>query len=319
MTYTVTPTINIIKTTVKMELLTDDFTDGNSLNTKWNKSSGTGVAWALDSMMVECLPAYPALVSTNKYDLTGSHFFAQMMNVPTGATRETFIQLLANGNSANQYAIYVTGNTGNNFQCRKTVGGSHTVVNSIPYDPITHAWWRIRENTGGLNGNIIFEHSPDGATWTVFGAASVFEFQVTDMQVNIISGYYGTETTGWVNVDNVNIAGIPPVGGPVDLAGSASGTSTTTAALARAVPLVGTADGITSTTGTQQVVARALAGSSSATSTATGTLDTAGVTVPSFPGTRALEDDGQRNTEDGTYRALRELRPRWAGPGRRQH
>jgi hypothetical protein len=206
MTYSVTPTINVSKVaTPKIETLTDDFATQD--NVKWAFGAATWESGG-QRVAIPVTALYPSLPSKAWYDLTGSSIFAKVTPA-IGATRETYLQLLDVGASARQYAMYVSGDTGNNLQCRKTVGGVHTVAASIPYDPVNHAWWRIRENTGAPNGNILFEHSPDGTTWTPFGTATVFEFQVDNVEVHFISGYYGTETAATTYIDNVNIPGVP--------------------------------------------------------------------------------------------------------------
>ena len=142
-------------------------------------------------------------------------------------------------------------------------------------------------------------------------------------------------TTGmtYTQTPTINIMVGP---GPKALAGSASGGSTTTAALVKAVPLAAPAVTGSSTVTSAVRVARALAattgvgsstvtsaltvvkaavalvGTSTSTSAITGTLSVTGVVIPALPGTRALENGGQRNTEGGVPRALESYVP--AGP-----
>ncbi|MEZ4302422.1 MAG: hypothetical protein R3B70_46270 [Polyangiaceae bacterium] len=79
-------------------------------------------------------------------------------------------------------------------------GGSDT-SQGVPYDPVAHAWWRIRESAGTIH----FEASADGLTWLPLFEAETPEF-AGSVAVNIGMGAPDPAPQGgFAILDNLNV------------------------------------------------------------------------------------------------------------------
>jgi hypothetical protein len=109
-------------------------------------------------------------------------------------SREAFFML--SGAAGNQLQWARSGDT---FAARYSVGGTWTEGPALTYSPTTHAWWRIHSAAG----NVMWDTSADGLTWqNQWSVAN--PFPITAMTVNMICGYWGTETASSMSIDNFN-------------------------------------------------------------------------------------------------------------------
>jgi hypothetical protein len=178
-----------------MSALVDNFDSSVFNNVTWDGST-TGVVSASGGRgVIPCTSAYPSIGTVSTYDLTNAGAFAQFTPPPVGAgSREMFLQLSADANDQLQWA-----RSGSTFAPHYSVAGVWSQGPSISYSSAT-AWWRIRN----ANGNVIWETSPDGFAWTAQWTVPS-PFSVTNMTVNVICGYWGTETAANSFVDNFNL------------------------------------------------------------------------------------------------------------------
>jgi hypothetical protein len=86
----------------------------------------------------------------------------------------------------------------------KYVAGIETdVVSAITYNSSTHAWWRIRENSG----TTYWDTSSDGVTWTNM-ASTANPIAMTSVKIGLYGTTYQAETSpGIARFDNVNMNG----------------------------------------------------------------------------------------------------------------
>lgn len=202
----------------KIETLTDTFDTTVDKAGKWPWSSAETV-WDAGRAKIPVTTAYFALSTdgAGAYDLTGSSLYARIYPPPVGSgslSRETLMEVIRGGVSNDKLAILVSGTS---LSARRTVGGVLTEGPWTTYDPVAHAWWRIRES----GGTTYMDTSPDGVTWTNFWSVAN-GFAVTNVWVKINSGYWGTETASDAFIDNVNTpAAVGPSGRPKVWTGSA--------------------------------------------------------------------------------------------------
>ncbi len=75
-------------------------------------------------------------------------------------------------------------------------------MKAVPYDPVLHGWWRIRE----VSGTVSFETSEDGEEWLPLFDAKTPSF-ASNVGVNVGMGVVFPPTEGgFAVVDNLNVA-----------------------------------------------------------------------------------------------------------------
>ncbi|MEU8968171.1 hypothetical protein AB0D11_02650 [Streptomyces monashensis] len=184
-----------------------DFFGGSAINTAvWNGSSGAPdvtLDTTLDRVAIACQSYYPILSATGPYDATGSSLYARVTPAPVGnGSTQTIMRIALDAN--NRVTFYTDG--GQILTARVTNAGVNTDQIIGPYDPYNHAWWRIREQTG----NILFDTSPDGYTWTN-RASTAYTWSATAVSVVFLCGFYATESAGMsAYVDHVNTLSSAP-------------------------------------------------------------------------------------------------------------
>ncbi|NUS83649.1 MAG: hypothetical protein HOY75_13115 [Streptomyces sp.] len=150
-----------------LEQLTDTF-DAPAVDTvKWpdnyNESGGPLPDQTGGRARVPCTNDFAAFASAAIYTLDESQ--ARVRVYPPavgGATGSVFCQLLVLSNVAGTQIVFEVDVTTNLLTMAVHVGFVDESPGTLPYDPVAHAWLRVREAAGLLN----WETSPDGRTWT---------------------------------------------------------------------------------------------------------------------------------------------------------
>ncbi|MFJ5157027.1 hypothetical protein ACIQCF_36940 [Streptomyces sp. NPDC088353] len=182
----------------KLETL-QDFFGGTALNTqRWNASSAApnvSLDASLARVAVSCTTSYWMLGSAS-WDATASSVYARVTPAPVGnGTTETYLQVVLDGN--NKASIFVSGGT---LYARVTNAGTSVTTTVGAYDPYAHAWWGISES----GGKFVLSTSPDAYTWTA-RATTAYTWNATTVQLQFVTGFYGTESAGLTAyVDHVN-------------------------------------------------------------------------------------------------------------------
>lgn len=182
-----------------------DFFAGSAINaTVWNNSSPSpdvALDAALDRVKIACTAAYPAFGGSGPWDFTGdlagNGLYARVSPPEIGNGTTQFLMRVSL--DANNYATLIR-DGGGALNASVTNSGTTTTSALGTYEPYSHAWWRMRES----GGNVLFDTSPDGYTWTT-RATIAHTWAVTAVSVVYISGFYGTEAAGLAGyVDHVN-------------------------------------------------------------------------------------------------------------------
>jgi hypothetical protein len=192
----------------KLETLIDTFDTTIDKAGKWLWSSAETVWDASGRAKIPVTTAYYALSSdgAGAHDLTGSYVYMRVYPPPGSAagSRETTLNVLRGGVSDEKYMMLVTGVDPSITAMRK-IGAATVEGPWALYDPVAHAYWRIRESAG----TVYFDTSPDAVTWTNFWSVAT-GFVITSVWVSLSAGYWGTETASEAFIDNVNSTGVAP-------------------------------------------------------------------------------------------------------------
>jgi hypothetical protein len=184
--------------TPKTDTFKDSFKSGISAH--WFKEGSTKPMAQNGAVVINhaATREYNDLRSVNRYDLTGSSAYVQVLDFGNQALQSHDVYFHLANDSSNSVAMLATGNT---LSARITVAGVGTKIGpSIPLDPVAHRWWRIRE----ASGTTYFDTSPDSVTWT--NRWSVADpINLTSLDIILMSGGSKTESEGSGAIfDNLN-------------------------------------------------------------------------------------------------------------------
>jgi hypothetical protein len=171
---------------------------GSSVDAVWDSGNGGQVK-------LPSISAYSALATSGVgdargiYVLTGSSAYGKFTPPALGTgTRELIFEILRAGVNNDKVSLFYSGGS---LYWRRVIGGTTSLQNSVTYDPVNHAWWRIRES-GGI---VYFDTSADASTWTNRDSFAP-GFNTDRVWISVTSGYYGTESAANAFVDNFNFA-----------------------------------------------------------------------------------------------------------------
>jgi hypothetical protein len=146
--------------------LFDDFNDNTVDPTKWpnNYNTGTGglPVETGGRARVPCDAGFAAYASDNIYTLQDSYAFVRAFPPPATGMAEAFCQLLVLSNVVGTQIVFEINPVTNLLLMTVHVGFVDEGGRTIPYDPVDHAWLRVREESSTL----YWETSPDGREWT---------------------------------------------------------------------------------------------------------------------------------------------------------
>ncbi|MCM8548904.1 hypothetical protein [Streptomyces sp. STCH 565 A] len=164
--------------------LVDDFDDGVVDPVLWPESYGD-VTETGGRARVPCTDQYSAYASAKAYTLTGSELAVRLYPAADGgATTEAWSQvLITTATAGTDLTIECNAHDGT-LAMSLRVGYNDPGYTAIPYDPVAHAWLRVRE----AGGTVYWETAPDGATWTVQRSETTPGWAAdADLQVQLIS------------------------------------------------------------------------------------------------------------------------------------
>jgi hypothetical protein len=182
----------------KLANITGDFS-GETLDPKWDYSYRVYAEGG--RCVIPCIAEYAGLNSVpDAFDLTDSYLLAKVTPAPQpgNGTREFAFEVYADADNKVNFL-----QSGGSFTAMRYVKDGVVDQTGVSYDPVEMAWWRIRESEGTL----YWETSPDGETWTIRRSfVHDLAAALTSVQINIYSGFYGTEEPSNAYVDNLNLA-----------------------------------------------------------------------------------------------------------------
>lgn len=140
---------------------------------------------------------YNGLLSSRTYNLTQGIIFVEVAEVTQGQAN-TMLMFGADNNNK----VIIKTEAGSLYM-NLVVGGSQVGVTSIPYDSVSHRWWRIRHVASG--DTIRFDTSPDGIAWTQRHSVSRGSLNITAGKVNLSAGTWNSQAApGRARFDNLS-------------------------------------------------------------------------------------------------------------------
>ncbi len=144
--------------------LADNFND-NLLGPLWSVYEINGTAQETNHQAVVSVPGGPGkfagFVSKVAYSLLGCHGSIEVVQSPQHPSTVVHMSLSPDPSSGADLAE--VHQIGKSLAFTLVVGGVATDDCVIPYLPIAHRFWRVRE----VGGHLLWETGPNGTTWTV--------------------------------------------------------------------------------------------------------------------------------------------------------
>lgn len=184
--------------------LVDDFNDGIVDPVKWPDSFGT-YSETGGRARVSCDTGFNAYSSGVIYTLAGSSVYLRVYPPAAGgATTEAWAQILVKADVSGTDIAFEVDAVNGLLKFMSRTGFFDPTTVSVAYNPVAHAWLRVRE--GG--GNVVWETSPDAATWTVQRtvATPTWVTTGTDLEFQLIA-HRSDGTADHAEFDNINVTG----------------------------------------------------------------------------------------------------------------
>jgi hypothetical protein len=206
--------------------LTDAFDDNSVDTTKWPDNYGTPAPTETGGRArVPCTDGFAAFASAPIYRLQGSHAGVRVYPPDGTDDSEAYAQLLILSDVVGTQILFEVDAATNLLVMTVHVGFIDEGGASIPYDPVEHAWLRVREDAGLLH----WETSRDGREWTVrhTDTAPAWTSENT-LQVQLLAHctplVTGGPATDYAEFDNFNVTPVLAEGYTVAVDWSGDGT-----------------------------------------------------------------------------------------------
>lgn len=234
-----------------LSTLVDDFND-NSISASWPLSYG-GVSETGGRARVPCSQLSYAGYQTDTV-WTFDSFFVNLPTIATlnSATVECYTSawVFSAGQDPGTHVGFLGDRTTGNLFFMSRVGYVDAGALSVTLSPVTHAWWRLRIS----GGNLIWETSPDGTTWTTQRtlATPAWLSAATDCKL-LLESHRNDGTDNFSEFDNLNVLPFSTVNatGAASLGGvtaAGAGVRTTPGSAAATLGAITAAGGGTRTT-----------------------------------------------------------------------
>jgi hypothetical protein len=146
---------------------------------------------------------YAGYVSSSLYDYKDDRVFVEVVKANTQPEGTTLLLLAATLDHADGPSIETDAGL---LLVRVRIADVIYDRAMLPYDPVAHRWWQIRERAG----RTYWETSPDAVAWTT----QYDEPSATDTRalVTLAAGYdnFAAAQSDSVQFDNFNGGGAPP-------------------------------------------------------------------------------------------------------------
>lgn len=172
-----------------LETVSDPFLGSDIQSPIWTMSSGTfGFDTDRDATFLRS-SVVPSFVGAALYSAADSYFSVRVTPA-AGQFTQTAVVIQANSNNYVQMSVGPTGQFRGFVSVNKEV--FLTDENFPTYDPVAHAFWRIRDTEGKT---FFFDVSPDGSTWTELGSVG-YAWDAHIVSVMLFAGATQEEETG---------------------------------------------------------------------------------------------------------------------------
>jgi hypothetical protein len=186
-----------------LDTLKDAFT--GALDTgKWPNSYGDATAAGGRGRIPCNVGGFAGLRSATTYTLAGSHFLVRAYPPAAngaGPTDATALSLLVLSSTGGTDAGFIIDTAQGAMGLYSRVGYADGGALFPPYDPVAHAWLRLRE-TGGT---LLWEASPDSSTWTVLRSSASPAWTAAANLSLLLESTRTAGTNNVAEVDNVNL------------------------------------------------------------------------------------------------------------------
>ncbi|MEU9444652.1 hypothetical protein AB0D42_27975 [Streptomyces sp. NPDC048304] len=143
-----------------LSTLVDNFNDG-AIGPDWGNSYG-GAYESGGLAHVPCTTGFAGLQTAYSWTLAGASLFVKVVSVPSGVgATEAYCGVLVNS-GIDGTRIGFTIKLGTTLRMQSDVGYFDAAAVEITYDPVNHAFLRLRED----GTNVYWDTSPDGSAWT---------------------------------------------------------------------------------------------------------------------------------------------------------
>jgi hypothetical protein len=146
-----------------IELVAHDFEPMSDSVLQWYKGGSSGSASILDpagtlQLTFSTTTSTPSFNTSYYYDLRGGSVAVELV-LPADQTTAAATEFGVYRNSSQSVRFRLQSST---LTFEKEINGSHFAVSTIPFDAAQQRYWRLREDAGEIH----WETSPDGSTWT---------------------------------------------------------------------------------------------------------------------------------------------------------
>jgi hypothetical protein len=170
-------------------------------------TDGANVTYGLGVVTLGIFTSQNNLKTSGTWDLTESQISSKVTWPAVGSGGHQCSFRLTGGptasDTANEIRFFRQGTDQIDF--RYSIASALTVIATITYDPVQHAWLRFRHS----GSTVYWETSPDAIIWTVRASTTAITWDLTSVFARWTAVMFGSET-GVVVVDNVNIDPIIP-------------------------------------------------------------------------------------------------------------
>ncbi|MFF7881047.1 hypothetical protein ACH40F_07780 [Streptomyces sp. NPDC020794] len=184
--------------------LVDDFNDGVVDPVKWPDSFGA-YSEVGGRARVSCDPGFNAYSSGTVYTLAGSAVFLRVYPPAAGgSTGEAWTQVLVKADVSGTDIAFEVDAVNGLLKCMSRTGFFDPSTVAVTYNAVAHAWLRVRE----AGGNVVWETSPNAATWTVQRTLATPGWVTTgtDLEFQLIA-HRSDGIVDFAEFDNVNGTG----------------------------------------------------------------------------------------------------------------
>jgi hypothetical protein len=184
-----------------LETLEDGFTGDLDL-TKWPHSYGDPSAVGGRGRIPCTVGGFAGLRSATTYTLAGSHFLLRAYPpAANGATITAALSVLVLTSIGGTDAGFIIDTAQGAMGLYSRTGYADGGALFPPYDPVAHAWLRLRE-TGGT---LLWEASPDSSNWTVLRTTPTPAW-AADTSLSLLLESTRTDgSNNFAELDNVNL------------------------------------------------------------------------------------------------------------------
>ncbi|MFI8531807.1 LamG-like jellyroll fold domain-containing protein [Streptomyces aquilus] len=182
-----------------LEMLGDDFDDDRINTALWTGNFGTVTETGGRARINAAAGVSSGFQSARQYRLWGTNAHVRLATVPSGGTNARTAFMVNSATSGTRIGFEYNATTGF-LSCKSDVSFADASQLNLTYNPISHAWLRVRE----ASGTVYWETSGDGFIWTVRRTLATPAWVGTD-QVNLTMT--ATRDSGTTDVAEYDLLG----------------------------------------------------------------------------------------------------------------